>query len=208
MVKRQASRAERMRERLTQEAARIMVEQGVKDFQLAKRKAAERLGAPDTRNLPQNREIQAAVEDYQRLFGGTAQRERLRALREAALEAMRFFSRFEPRLVGGVLDGTAGAFSDVHLHVFADTPEELVLFLVESDIPFDIDERRFRFGETYALQPVYRFAAGDVRFELTLFDRRGLRQAPNSQVDGQAMRRAGVAELERVLANPPEPGAL
>ncbi|MDZ7811189.1 MAG: hypothetical protein U5L11_15530 [Arhodomonas sp.] len=197
-----------MRERLTQEAARIMVEQGIRDFHLAKRKAAERLGAPDTRNLPQNREIQTAVQDYQRLFGGRAQRNRLRALREAALEAMQFFRRFEPRLVGEVLDGTAGAYSAVHLHVFADTPEELVLFLMEHDIPFDTEERRFRFGDEYVFRPAYRFAAGDVTFELTLFDRRGLRQPPNSLVDGQAMCRAGVGELERLLADPPEMDAL
>ncbi len=202
MAKRQQARDERMRERLIQEAARIMAEQGVRDFQLAKRKAADRLGARDTRNLPQNREIQAALRDYQRLFGGAAQKERLRSLREAAVEAMEFFATFRPRLVGDVLDGTAGEFSDVHLHVFVDTPEEVALFLLEHEIPFDTDERRFRFGDEYVFLPVYRFVAGDARFDLSVFDSRGLRQPPHSRVDGQPMARAAVDDVRRLLAEP------
>lgn len=197
---RQNGRDTRMRERLTQEAARIMAEQGVRDFYLAKRKAAARLGVPDTRNLPQNREVQAALTDYQRLFGGAAQASRLRRLRETALEAMTFFERFRPRLVGSVLDGTAGEFSDVNLHVFADTPEEVALFLMERGIPHDQDERRLRFDEAYVFLPVYRFVADDVRIDLTVFDERGLRQPPRSRVDGQPMRRAAIAEVRELLS--------
>ena len=200
---RQNGRDGRMRERLTQEAARIMAEQGVRDFYLAKRKAAARLGVPDTRNLPQNREVQAALADYQRLFGGEVQANRLRKLRETALEAMAFFERFRPRLVGSVLDGTAGGFSDVNLHVFAETQEEIALFLMEHGIPFDQDERRLRFNDEYVFLPVYRFVADDVRIDLTVLDERGLRQPPRSLVDGQPMRRAGMAEVKTLLSDSP-----
>jgi len=128
MARGKQTRDLRMRERLVQEAARIMAVEGIRDFSQAKRKAALHLGAPGTTNLPQNREIQAALEDYQRLFGGERQQLALRTLREAALEAMQFFAPFSPRLVGGVLDGTAGPESAVDLHCFADTPEDVVLF--------------------------------------------------------------------------------
>lgn len=199
MARSRQSRDGRMRELLTQECARIMAVEGVRDFSLAKRKAALRLGAPDTRNLPQNREIQDALMDYQRLFGGDGQRHTLRALREAALEAMTFFERFRPRLVGPVLDGTADGFSDVNLHLFADTPEEVVLFLLEHDIPFDTDERRFRYDDDYVFLPVYRFVAGDARIDVCVFTERGLRHPPRSRVDGRPMRRANAGEVRALL---------
>lgn len=201
MPRRGNARDSRMRERLIQLAARLMAEEGIRDFYLAKRKAADRLGAPDTRNLPQNREIQAALTDYQRLFGGAAQLRHVRYLREAALEAMEFFRSFRPRLVGSVLEGTANAYSDINLHVFADTPEEVTLFLMEQHIPFEEDWRRFRFSgvDDYLFLPVCRFVAGDTRIDLTVFDYLGLRQPPRSRTDGQPMRRANRAAVRRLL---------
>ncbi len=201
MAKQATTRDQRMRQRLTQEAARIMVDEGVRDYYQAKRKAAVRLAAPDTQNMPRNREIQEAVAEYQRLFQGEGQVQRLRELREAAREAMQFFGRFRPRLVGAVLDGTAGDWSDVSLHLFADTPEELDVFLMDNGIPFEWAERRLRFKrDAWATLPVYRFVAGDVMVDMTVFTPDGLRQAPLSPVDGQPMERANLQALEALLA--------
>jgi len=192
-----------MRERLTQEAARVMAEQGVGDYQLAKRKAAAHLGAEDTRNLPQNREIQAALATYQALFGGEARGRRIRELFDTAIEAMGFFQTFRPRLVGALLDGTAGAYGVVNLHLFADTPEQVVLFLLDNDIPYESDERRVRFDDEYYFQPMHRFLAGGVPVEVTVFDDRALRQPPRSQVDGRPMRRAALPEVRALRAAAP-----
>jgi hypothetical protein len=199
-MKRVSTKDARMREVVTQEAAKIMAEEGVSDYLVAKRKAAQRLGAPDTRNLPTNREIQAALEDYQRLFVGEDQRHLVRRLRETALEAMEFFLRFEPRLVGSVLHGTATPHSDVNLHLFADAPEEVAIFLMDNQIPYELTERRFRFGpEQFETFPVYRFVAGEVAVDLTVFGRNGLRQAPMSRIDGQPMERANVGAVKALL---------
>lgn len=203
MPRRQAAATKdiRMRQRVAQEAARIMDEDGINDYLLAKRKAAERLGAPDTRNLPRNREIQEALIDRQRLFGGARQEALVRELRRAAIEAMRFLQRFRPRLVGSVLHGTATEHSDINLHLFAETPEEVVLFLMEHDIPFETTERRFRFGrEEYVNVPVYRLVAGDTVVDLSIFPSKGLREAPRSPIDGQPMERGGLATVQERLA--------
>lgn len=190
----------RMRQLVTQEAARIMAEEGINDFLVAKRKAAERLGAPDTRNLPGNREIQDALIEHQRLFGGEERDALLRRLRQAALEAMEFLVRFQPRLVGSVLHGTATEHSDVNLHVFAETPEDVALFLMEHGIPYELTERRFRFGrEDYVTVPVYRLIAGDVPVDLAVFSLNGLREAPRNRVDGQPMVRAPIAAVREKL---------
>lgn len=201
MAKQGNPRDQRMRQRITVEAARIMAEEGVRDYLVAKRKAADRLGAPGTENMPRNREIQEAVAEYQRLFLGESHELHLRRLREAALEAMAFFARFRPRLVGSVLDGTASDWSEVSLHVFADTPEDVVVFLLDKGIPFEPGERRLRFNrDDWEPFPVYRFMAGDVPVDLTVFASNGLRQAPRSQVDGQPMDRANREAVQRLLA--------
>ncbi|MCA1804415.1 MAG: hypothetical protein LC646_03485 [Xanthomonadaceae bacterium] len=196
-----------MRQRLAQEAARLMAEEGVQDFFAAKRKAAERLGAPHTQNMPRNKEIEEALQDYQRLFLGAEGAEQLRRLREAAVQAMRFFAPFEPRLAGSVLAGTAGAHSDVNLHLFADAPEEVNLFLMGAGIPFEVGLRRLRLNrETSGDIPSVRFLAGEQSIEALIFPANGIRQAPLSPVDGRPTERASLARVEELLAQEWEQG--
>ena len=193
---------DRHRVLLAQEAARIMADEGVRDFRLAKRKAAERLGLPVNGTLmPRNTEVEQALIDHQRLFNGAGHSHHLRLLREAALEALDFFVRFRPRMVGSVLSGSAGTHSAVDLHLFADTTEDVMLFLVEHDIPFETAERRMRMGpDDYQWFPVYQFAAGDVPMDLVVFPEKYERRPPWSPVDAKPMRRAGRGELQALLA--------
>ncbi|MCW9058856.1 MAG: hypothetical protein OQL11_08295 [Gammaproteobacteria bacterium] len=196
-----------MRQRLAQEAARLMAEEGVQNFFTAKRKAAERLGAPNTQNMPRNKEIEEALQDYQRLFLGAEGAEQLRRLREAAVQAMRFFAPFEPRLAGSVLTGTAGAHSDVNLHLFVDAPEEVNLFLMGAGIPFEVGLRRLRLNrETSGDIPSVRFLAGEQTIEALIFPANGIRQAPLSPVNGRPMERASLARVEELLAQEWEQG--
>ncbi len=202
MVK-QSARDQQMRARIAQEAARLIADEGIKDFYAAKRKAAQRLGAPDTRNMPRNQEVEEALLVHQRLFHAAEQVGHLRSLRLSALEAMRFFESFRPRLVGPVLTGTAGTHADINLHLFADTPEEVNLFLLEAGIPFQCSQRRYRFARDEWLEfPTFHFLAGGQPVELAVFPREGRREAPRSPVDGKPMRRADAAEVEALLAEP------
>src|SRR6516162_4394192 len=95
-----ALRSENLRRALAQEAARIMAEHGIRDFLVAKRKAAERFGVVDGAVLPKNTEIETALAEYQRLFGGASHLRTLHGQRRAALLAMQRLRAFEPRLVG------------------------------------------------------------------------------------------------------------
>jgi hypothetical protein len=198
---RNSSRDRQMRQRIAQEAARIMAEEGIADFFAAKRKAATRLGVPETtQNMPRNLEVEEALHEYQRIFKSASQPQRLRELRQAALQAMRLLADFHPRLIGSVLSGTAGEHSDVNLHLFADTPEEVVLFLMQGKIPFESGERRMRINsDASAAYPAYRFMAGECVIELTVFPPHGLRQAPRSPIDGKPMRRASIAMVEDLV---------
>jgi hypothetical protein len=186
--------------RIAVEAARVIAEQGIRDYHVAKHKAATRLGLPDHVALPRNAEIEDALREHQRLFQTRSQPLQLSRLREAAVEALRFFARFEPRLVGAVLDGTADQHSSVCLHLFADDPRELAAFLHSQGIPFDEQDRTLRFdGERHVDFPVFRFSAGDVPFDVTTFPLDGLRQAPLDRISGRPIQRASLDALLELL---------
>ena len=187
---------------IAQEAARSIAEEGVRDYQLAKRKAAARLGVRDLHgNLPSNSEIEAALEERQRLFGGSDHDAGLARLRRAALEAMRLFEGFEPRLVGPVLAGTATEHDAVQLHLFCDTPERVSSMLLELGIPHEELERRLkRLSGDFVAAPAFRFLAGAVAVEAVVFDYDGLREPPASLIDGKPMRRASLRDVEALLA--------
>lgn len=206
MTKRSNPRAEHLRRALAQEAARIMAEQGIDDYRLAKRKAAERLGATDIAVLPKNTEIEEALADHQRLFESNTHSSTLRDLRRTALQAMRLLKRFEPRLVGPVLSGTASAHSEVNLHLFAEGAESVALHLLDNGIPHRIAERRLRYEpDRLVPYPVVRFVAGNQDIDAVVFPINGIRQSPASPVDGRPMRRANTEELESLLSDALQP---
>lgn len=201
MAIRSNARGKQMRHLIAMEAARLMAEHGIKDYYTAKHKAAVRLGAPDTQHIPRNDEVEQALSDYQRLFKGHTQPQQLKQLRETALQAMRMLAAFNAQLVGSVLSGTAHAHSDINLHLFTDVPEEVGIFLLEENIPFESVERYLRSGrEAQALRyPGYRFMAGKTVMDLTIFPLNGVRQSPRSPIDGKPMRRAGLSTVQKLL---------
>jgi len=154
--------ADETRLRLSREAARIMAEEGVLDFHAAKRKAADRLNLPEARHLPSNLEIEQALAEHLQLFHARELPQTLEHLLRLAVAAMRFLERFQPRLVGTLLTGHVTRFSDIQLHVTADSPELVAFFLREHGIPYEETSKRMRFGgDRSELVPVYSFLAED-----------------------------------------------
>jgi hypothetical protein len=200
MIRRTSSRNEQLRYALAQEAARIMFDQGIEDFLLAKRKAAERLGVSDAAALPRNAEIESALIDYQRLFHSQQHAESLSKLRHCALQVMRLLETFQPRLVGPVLAGTATAHSEITLHAFADHAERVSLLLDEKGIDHHHAEKKLRYeSERQISFPSFKFVAGNHAVEVVTLPLDGLRQSPLSPVDGKPMHRATRAEVEALV---------
>lgn len=200
MNRRNNPRAEHLRRALAQEAARIMAEQGIDDYLLAKRKAAERLGATDAAVLPRNAEIESALAEHHRLFASGTHQSTLAGLRRAALQAMRLLRDFEPRLVGPVASGTASAHSEINLHLFAETPEVVAMQLLDRGIPHQVAERRMKYEPgRFVSYPAFRFVAGDRPIDAVVFPLNGIRQSPSSPVDGRPMRRVDASQLETMI---------
>jgi len=116
---------------------------------------------------------------------------------------MGFLARFEPRLVGAVLEGTADHHSAVCLHLFCDDPEAVPHFLHERGIPFEVHNRRVRENrDRYEEYPAYLFQADGLPFDLTVFPRVALRQAPLGRVDERPMQRASLSAVDALLEAP------
>jgi hypothetical protein len=201
MSKRAPTRSDHLRSAVAQEAARLMAEHGIQDYLVAKRKAAERYGVVEGALLPKNTEIEAALMSYQRLFGGQQHGSSLQSQRRVALAAMRLLEKFQPRLVGAVLAGTATEHADIQLHAFCESPEEVYVHLLDRHIGYEAVERRVRMNvERQVAIPGLHFTLENRGVEVLIFKRDGIRQAPASPVDGRPMRRADLLETEALLA--------
>jgi hypothetical protein len=199
MARKRTSESERARQVVAQETARIIVNQGIRDYRVAKQKASERLGLSARGSLPGNAEIEAAVADHLQIFGGESHKALLRLMRTAALSAMELLADFSPRLVGPVLIGTADENSAINLHLFADSPEMIAMEIGDMGIQFKSYERRLKSRrgqiEMYA---GFEFNHCNEAVQATVFPIDGIRQAPMSPINGKPMKRVdsdGVQEL-------------
>ena len=187
---------ERARQMVAQETARIIVNQGIRDYRAAKIKAAERLGLNSRGSLPGNSEIERAIEDYHQIFGGASHESWLQTMRGVALGAMQLLCSFSPRLVGPVLNGTADENTAINLHVFADSAEEVAAQLAAKGINYSTYERRLKSRrDLLSSYPGYEFLHEGLPVQATIFPVDGIRQAPLSPVNGRPMQRAAAKQV-------------
>jgi hypothetical protein len=191
-----------LRLELAEEAARLMVDHGIQDFSLAKRKAAERLGVrAEAGALPSNAEIHERVVERQRLFEPAGREERLATLRLVATDVMAVLEEFRPKLVGAVLDGTATARSAIELHVYSDSPEDVAAALERQGLRLHDSQRRYRFGRELTEEiPGFQLMVDGEEVEVMVFPERGPRHSPLSPIDGKPMRRASRSTVLALLA--------
>jgi len=185
-------------------AARIMAEEGIDDFALAKRKAARRLGAAETESLPANDEIEAELRDYLALYQAEEHPERIAELRRTALDAMRALERFSPYLTGPVLAGLAGPYAEIELQLFPESSKEVELFLLDRNIDYDAsDERRYT-GDRARAVAVIQLTWDGAPLRLSVFDPRDERAAMKTTQAGRVAARAGIAEVRTLVEAEPD----
>jgi len=180
-------------------AARLMVQDGIEDYRLAKRKAAKQLGIPDARRLPNNDEIDAARREYQDIYQADDQDRRVRALREQAVRAMRDLAAFDPHLTGSVLSGMAGPYATIHLQLFTDNVKAVELFLIDRKIPYNTGQTRLYVGQDLRVLPIFSLTDENTEIELTVLDTRDLRATLRSSREGRIIERVRLPGLEAML---------
>lgn len=125
-----------LKEEIAATAARMVVEEGL-EYGAAKRRGVKQLGLPARTALPDNQQLESAVEEYIALFCADTQPLELRALRLLALQWMQRLARFRPHLGGAVWHGTATRRSDVYLQLFCDDPKAAEIGLIDMQVRFE-----------------------------------------------------------------------
>lgn len=202
-MSRRANRQTGMRARIAAAAARVMAEDGVDDFGLAKRKAARRLGAPDTEAMPTNDEVEAELRAYRALYQADDHEHIIAELRSVALDLMQVLAEFQPYLTGPVLSGIAGAHSEIDLQLFPDSAKDVEMFLLNRNLPFGTREGRRFSGDRSRAVSVFTLEWRGVPVRLSVFDRRDERVALKTSQAGRVMERAGIAEVDALLRDGP-----
>jgi hypothetical protein len=199
MPKQRSRRDANLRRQLAYSAARMIAEDGA-DYATAKQKAARQAGLADANLLPDNQEIEEALREYQELYQKDEQPAHLRHLRQVAVKVMREFDEFRPALVGAVLSGTAGQFSDVNLHLYTDDPKALSMFLLNKRYRFEEGTKRVQRGGRFDEVPHISLEVDDVTVTMTVLDPDDERSAARVRAGDEAPLRARIAEVEALLS--------
>lgn len=189
-----------LQRRIAYEAARIMTEYRSDNIGHACQKAAAKLGISRRQQMPTREEVEEALREQQWLLRGDEQQQVLLRLRQSALQAMQALHRFNPMLVGSVFQGTADSNSHVQLHLFADTPEDVLYALSDLQIPWQERHRtlNFRNGGRREI-PSFHFNADGVMFELLVLSAQMLHNRPLDPLDNQPIQGANLKQLQALV---------
>src|SRR5258705_4278039 len=188
------------RTRIAHLAARIMVEDGIENYALDKKKAARQAGVADTRHLPGNDEIDDALKSYQQTFHADDQRDRLQALREKAARAMHELDAFNPHLCGSVLSGSAGKYADINLQLFTDDAKAVEIFLIDRGIAYKPGQTSLYSGDGRITVPLLTMNDEGTDIEIAVLSPRDARLPLKTSPAGKAIERAKRVMVEELLA--------
>ena len=202
---------DQLRQTIAQQAARMMVEDGIHDFAYAKKKAGRQVGISANSALPSNTEIEEEIKLYHQLFSEDQPHE-LKQLRQAALVTMQLLKRFNPYLTGGVLDGTAGKQSQTDIHLFADSAKEVEIFLLSEQIPFETDEKAHRLSDRPSKNkkdkvrktvPLYALETEYGLQKISVFEYDDIRVATKRASNGSNADKADIDEVRALITSQP-----
>ncbi len=191
--------AAKSRQKITYESARIMAQEGVRDFQRAKEKACVRLGVKSTRNLPTNAEVEQELELQLQLFC----KERTQKLQHeyvvTALQIMEQISAFSPMLVGAALSGNITLSRPVEIHVFPEVEDAVCEALDELGLNYQLVDKRIALPKgQYAFVPTAKFMKRDIEVDVVIISNKKL-MTTLSPVDRKVVKRASLKKVRRMV---------
>ncbi|WP_136524860.1 hypothetical protein [Geomonas ferrireducens] len=195
---------DKIRSMIASEAARLMYEDGVREYRDAKRKAAKRFGPEKALSLGSHLPTNAEIHDELASLIATREEkvlpERLLRLRLTALSYLEFFAPFSPYLVGSVLSGAVTERSDIDIHLFADAVEDVEKMLAEHGMAFQTETVPIRKGGVIRDYTHIYLENDGVEIECSVYPTEERRNRTISSITGKAMERANAAQLKRIIA--------
>ena len=121
-------------------AAQLIMEEGIKDYLFAKKKAAKSLGLNENVTLPTNSQIDKAIDDFNKIFNSNIDIEFLQQFKTQALEVMNIFENFKPHLMNQLSQGIIPKFPEIKINLFADNLKDVEYVLLNSELSYDFKE--------------------------------------------------------------------
>lgn len=189
-----------LKDELAAVAACMVVEEGL-EYGAAKRRAVKQMGLSARSALPDNAQLDAAVEEYIAIFCADTQPGELHALRVLALEWMERLERFRPHIGGAVWHGTATRRSDIFLQLFCDDSKSTEIALIDLQVRYEPRTVTGFHGESVDTLSVHAYCselAEHVGVHLLIYDYDDLRGALRADPRGRRPR-GDLAALRSLL---------
>jgi len=159
---------------IANKAAEIIMEEGINDYQYAKKKAVRYLDLDTVDLLPSNDEIDKALLDYRLIFKAELDIELVKTIKTEALRIMKFFESFNPYFVTQLSEGLLPKYPIIQINLFSDNMKEVEYILLNNNIPFEtkdfnISEKRTK-KQSLKKIPLILIERGNVPVELKIFE--------------------------------------
>lgn len=159
---------------IASKAAEIIMEEGINDYQYAKKKAVRYLDLDASDILPSNDEIDKALINYRLIFAGEIDIDLVKMLKTEALAIMAFFADFNPYFVTQIFEGLLPKYPIIQINLFSDNMKEIEYVLLNNNIPFatkdfNISEKRTK-KQSVKKIPIIRIEKGSIPIELKIFE--------------------------------------
>ena len=189
---------ELQRQQICDAAARIIYEDGIRDYQKAKQRACESLHIKSNTFLPTNEEIEHAVHRRIELFethhqgSGNALQTNL----AIAEDILTILSNYQPRVTQSVFTSMKLKNNPLEIHTFSDSAELVCDELNWRGISSSVVEKRYRYTNSqYVNVPLIVCQLDDCDIEISVFREKELHRPPVCPTNGRVYQRISLKQL-------------
>lgn len=187
-------------------AAEIIMEEGITDYQFAKKKAAKYLDYQSSDFLPSNDEIDIALKEYQKIYQVDIDASLIDKIKSEALSVMELFKNFNPHLVGQLTDGLIPKYPILQINLYTDNMKEIEYLLLNNKIKFDlknknISEKRTKKKSLRSI-PIFKIDGPYFPIELKILDENDFKLKKNNLnlINGQGRNLQDLKNSENKLS--------
>ena len=186
---------ELQRQQICDVAARIIQEDGIRDYHKAKLRACESLHLKSNTFLPTNEEIELVVQNRLKLFevGNTDHQHHQLNI---AIDALEILINYQPRLTGNLINGINLKNQPIEIHAFTSSIELITDELNWRGIDNFVVEKRYRYAnKEFSNVPLVICQLDNFDIEISVFKEKELHRSPICPTNGRTYKRLSLKQI-------------
>lgn len=193
-----AAAFELQRQQICDAAARIIHEDGIRDYQKAKLRACDALQISSKGFLPTNEEIEHAVHRRIALFDCGYHQVIAEKQLATARDILSILSSYQPRVTQALATSLKLKHCPLEIHAFCDSAELVYHELQWRGIAGFMVEKRYRYSNSqYANVPLIVCQLDNCDIEISVFNEKELHRAPVCPTNGRTYERISLKQLDQ-----------